>query len=240
MTTFEGSYLGQSERITPRTRMECGVCWWVYDPARGDETWQIRAGTAFSDLPEHWRCPACDNPAGQFMALEDTPPNGGRRRPAAAAGTVALEHLSGALAEAYRDACGRMQALPVYNPKLAVAVLPGRRCAQGTVTVACTPWCMNLVLVPPPASRAPIEGSTRQVQFPSGEYLFVASQLPPIGTIESCSLFSPMEQFQDPAVVHQVAQHALDGLFTIPEQATAPELSRRGFLRGGREQVRRE
>ena len=35
MKTFEGSYLGDRSKIGPRTRLECKVCWYVYDPARG-------------------------------------------------------------------------------------------------------------------------------------------------------------------------------------------------------------
>lgn len=52
-------------------RMECGVCWHVYDPAVGDDVWQVPAGTAFADLPEDWRCPNCDAPRHKFMRLDD-------------------------------------------------------------------------------------------------------------------------------------------------------------------------
>ena len=51
------------------TRMECGICWHVYDPAEGDPVWQVPAGTGFADLPEDWRCPNCDAPRSKFMAL---------------------------------------------------------------------------------------------------------------------------------------------------------------------------
>lgn len=68
---FEGSYLGDAARIAPDTRMECKICWHVYDPASGDDVWQIPPGTPFADLPEHWRCPECDGERNQFMALED-------------------------------------------------------------------------------------------------------------------------------------------------------------------------
>ena len=48
-------------------RMECGICWQVYDPALGDAVWQIEPGTPFSKLPEHWTCPNCDAPKHKFM-----------------------------------------------------------------------------------------------------------------------------------------------------------------------------
>ncbi|MFC2078366.1 rubredoxin [Candidatus Bipolaricaulota bacterium] len=37
----------------------CTVCGYVYDPAVGDTTNNIAAGTAFEDLPEDWVCPEC-------------------------------------------------------------------------------------------------------------------------------------------------------------------------------------
>lgn len=46
---------------------ECRICWYLYDPAEGDALEQIPAGTAFADLPAHWRCPQCD--AEQFSFL---------------------------------------------------------------------------------------------------------------------------------------------------------------------------
>ena len=67
MNGFEGSFLGVAGRIDPDSLLECGVCWWVYDPARGDDTWQIPAGTAFKELPGHWRCPNCDAAQDQFI-----------------------------------------------------------------------------------------------------------------------------------------------------------------------------
>ena len=66
---FEGSYLGDAERLAEDSRMECKICWHVYDPAVGDPVWQIPAGTAFAALPEHWRCPECDGERDQFMVL---------------------------------------------------------------------------------------------------------------------------------------------------------------------------
>lgn len=58
------------ERDAPETRMECGVCWHVYDPAEGDSVWQIEPGVAFADLPPDWRCPECDAPREKFLRLQ--------------------------------------------------------------------------------------------------------------------------------------------------------------------------
>ncbi|TDX66593.1 rubredoxin [Methylosinus sp. sav-2] len=57
--------------IAPDARMECGVCWHVYDPAEGDPVWQIPPGVAFADLPADWRCPECDAPQEKFLRCEN-------------------------------------------------------------------------------------------------------------------------------------------------------------------------
>ncbi len=71
MDTFEGSYLGNAAKISDATRLECGICWHVYDPAVGDPVWQIPPGTPFSQLPEHWSCPNCDAPRHKFLVVSE-------------------------------------------------------------------------------------------------------------------------------------------------------------------------
>ena len=67
MSGFEN--FGAPQAARPEDRMECGICWRVYDPAEGDAVGQIAPGTPFADLPEDWRCPNCDAPREKFMAL---------------------------------------------------------------------------------------------------------------------------------------------------------------------------
>ena len=67
---FEGSYLGDAQRLTADTRLECKICWYVYEPAQGDDVWQIPPGTPFVELPAHWECPVCGGARDQFMVLE--------------------------------------------------------------------------------------------------------------------------------------------------------------------------
>ena len=67
---FEGSYLGDAGRLPADARLECKICWWVYDPAQGDDVWQIPPGTPFAELPEDWCCPGCDAPKHKFMVTE--------------------------------------------------------------------------------------------------------------------------------------------------------------------------
>jgi rubredoxin len=60
-----------SGRIDAATRLECRICWYVYDPAEGDAVEQIPPGTAFVDLPDHWRCPQCDAAREMFLPLAE-------------------------------------------------------------------------------------------------------------------------------------------------------------------------
>jgi rubredoxin len=57
--------------VGPRTRLECRICWHVYDPADGDPVWQVPPGTPFTDLPEHWTCPDCANTKDGFLVQND-------------------------------------------------------------------------------------------------------------------------------------------------------------------------
>jgi len=65
-----GSYGGDPGKLTDTARLECKICWYVYDPAKGDDYWQIPAGTPFSQLPGHWTCPECDGKRDGFMLIE--------------------------------------------------------------------------------------------------------------------------------------------------------------------------
>jgi rubredoxin len=69
MSGFEN--FGKRETVSDLDKMECGICWHVYDPAEGDPVWQIAPGTPFAALPEDWRCPNCDAVQEKFMRLGD-------------------------------------------------------------------------------------------------------------------------------------------------------------------------
>lgn len=55
--------------VAPEDSLECNICWYVYDPAEGDEVWQIPPGTPFQQLPAEWRCPVCDAPPEKFLPV---------------------------------------------------------------------------------------------------------------------------------------------------------------------------
>lgn len=67
---FFDSFGGDQSKLEDSDHLECKICWYEYDPAKGDEYWQIPANTPFSQLPEHWSCPECDGKREEFMVIE--------------------------------------------------------------------------------------------------------------------------------------------------------------------------
>ena len=66
---FEGSYLGDNSKLDAAAKLECGICWWVYDPTEGDPLARVAPGTPFAALPAQWNCPNCEAPKHKFMVL---------------------------------------------------------------------------------------------------------------------------------------------------------------------------
>jgi rubredoxin len=69
---FEGFCRSDALQVDDDVRLECKICWYVYDPAEGDPVWQIPPGTPFAALPEHWCCPVCDAARDQFLVLQES------------------------------------------------------------------------------------------------------------------------------------------------------------------------
>lgn len=221
---FEGSYLGDAAGLAPDTRLECGICWTVYDPAAGDPVWQIPPGTPFNDLPGEWRCPHCDAPKHKFMVL-DGDQTGTRADPVRA--RVAL------LVAALRETEMRVRQLPVYNARLRIEPVGFRQVDDRIIGVMVTPWFMNLIALPllPAALQPGQQGSKRALLLPSGEYELIAGQMTGVGLIEMCSLFSPMDDFEDQTAAVLAAEAAMAELFQAPEPEAAAAVSRRALLR---------
>ena len=51
-------------------RYECNVCGYIYDPAVGDPSNGVPAGTFFAELPGDWVCPECGVPKEDFSPIE--------------------------------------------------------------------------------------------------------------------------------------------------------------------------
>lgn len=61
----------RNARIADDTKMQCKICWYVYDPQQGCPENQTPAGTPFKALPSWWTCPDCGNGKNVFIPFLD-------------------------------------------------------------------------------------------------------------------------------------------------------------------------
>jgi [NiFe] hydrogenase assembly HybE family chaperone len=145
----------------------------------------------------------------------------------------------------------RMRGLPFVNPALAVEAVGFAPWEGRWLGVLVAPWFINLVLAPcdPAAWRPLARGDKRRYGFPAGDYEFIGANEPGVGEFHVCSLFSPVQEFDDQATARFVALHARAALLdaanravhaaderagTLSRAGQAPDapLSRRDVLRG--------
>lgn len=224
--TFEGSYLGALDKISPQAVMECKVCWTPYDPSEGDDSRQIDAGTPFTALPEDWTCPTCSAPASQFMVLEDP---GAADMIAAKRIADLTTRLVDDFSEVYHS---KMRDVPLVNKALRVEAV-GFQSWQGQILgVLVSPWFMNLILLPDGEEWTLETGAKEVISFPSGDYEFIHNTRPQIGGYKACSLFSPMHDFTRHKDAIEVAEAVMSALFDDGNRA---ETDRAADIRAARE-----
>ncbi|MGE4521941.1 MAG: [NiFe]-hydrogenase assembly chaperone HybE [Acetobacter sp.] len=201
---FEGSYMGDATRLNAGSVMECKICWSLYDPAQGCETWQVPPGTPFTALPESWRCPTCDAPKEQFMVVHELSP---QVSTATAAPTQASQNAATSQEDAttpdnaaapasgqdalppaalfarqlettFRDIhANQMRGVPIVNAALNVKAVGFQERDGHILGVLITPWFMNLVQAPLPedvGGPTRVSGKKVLLSFPSGDYEFTA------------------------------------------------------------------
>lgn len=71
-TYIPGSYGGDPNKLKDDSILECKICWYVYEPSKGDDYWQIEPNTPFSCLPDYWTCPECDAGKTDFLVVDNT------------------------------------------------------------------------------------------------------------------------------------------------------------------------
>lgn len=91
----------------------------------------------------------------------------------------------------------RMQGVPMLNPAMQVQCVGFRTWQSHCLGVLITPWFMNLVLLPCEGGEwqeLRIGDKVTRV-FPSGSYEFIVGEEEGLGRYLSCSLFSPVFEF---------------------------------------------
>lgn len=169
-------------------------------------------------------------------------------RAEAGLGAAAARAIGERLAALYRIVGERsMSDLPVYNPALGVESIGFHAYEGWALGIVVTPWFMNIVLAPLDDSGGDVAapGATVRRALPAASFDFTVGALDGFGRIESCSLFSPMFDFADPASARATAEAALaairdtqfertdaDDSAQAPRRPTAGPIDRRSLLRG--------
>ena len=127
------------------------------------------------------------------------------------------------LAAHFEGVASTMAELPIYNAALSVAVTDFEAHGEAQIGVLVTPWCMNLVILPSPeAVNTPrLVGVKTMEALPSGQYEFIWGELEGLGFYQSCSLFSPMFEFESQAVALDTANEVMKALFLTEHQEAA-------------------
>ncbi len=112
----------------------------------------------------------------------------------------------------------RMHDVPILNPALSVACIGMRPFEGGWLSVLITPWFINLVLLPGDAAGAEAwgampSGSKPVHRFPAGQFEFICASEDGIGPYRTCSLFSPVFEFENQDAALAAAEASLTALF---------------------------
>lgn len=200
---------------TASPAMECGICWWVYEPEQGDDARSVDPGTPFGSLPADWHCPRCDAPKAKFLPVD-----------------AELREPVTQLRRAYEQIWAtQMRELDVANPQLEVEALDFQPLPIGLMGVLVTPWMMSVVVVPASHLRLEVPiGSTVQLELPNGTYTFTVAEVADVGRVANLSVLSPMDQVGSQDDARALAVQIL-GELRRPSGATSGA-DRRAFLRG--------
>jgi [NiFe] hydrogenase assembly HybE family chaperone len=103
----------------------------------------------------------------------------------------------------------RIQDLNIINPYLTVQAIDFQLFNDYWLGILITPWFMNLIYID--GAVLPI-GSKAEHLFPAGQFSFTIGYEKELGYFQTCSLFSPMFEFQNQSVAVEAATAALHGL----------------------------
>jgi [NiFe] hydrogenase assembly HybE family chaperone len=226
--SFEGGYHHAANGLSDRAVLECKICWWVYDPAKGDDTRQIDPGTPFTALPEDWTCPDCGAGPTQFLVKDDP------GAPALMIEAMIRERTKRLVADFTEIWNAKMRDVPMVNPVLHVEAVGFRLHEGRPLGVLMSPWFMNLILLPAEgedwAGLTP--GQKEVIGFPSGDYEFTQNTREMTGGYKACSLFSMMGEFRSQQAARDVALAVMAALFDPGNRA---ETDRAADIRAARE-----
>ncbi|MDQ6970951.1 MAG: [NiFe]-hydrogenase assembly chaperone HybE [Mariprofundus sp.] len=109
----------------------------------------------------------------------------------------------------------RMLGIPILNDQIKVQAVGFRVWDGHVLGVLITPWFMNLMLLPGEDddwSTFQI-GSKHLFSFAAGSFEFIVGEEPELGHYMSCSMFSPMFEFESHEAAVITAEAIVPGLF---------------------------
>lgn len=123
----------------------------------------------------------------------------------------------------FEAASARMSDLPVFNTALSVSAVGFREYLNGDIGILVTPWCMNLIFLPGDAESElggnSVLGEKRMIALPSGQYEFIWGESERLGGYLSCSLFSPMFEFDSQEIALETAEEVMRAAFDADNYA---------------------
>lgn len=114
----------------------------------------------------------------------------------------------------------RMADIPIINNQLKVEATGFHRWNGKTLGVLVTPWFMNLMILPDandPQDELRV-GTKRSFAFDAGVFEFIVGEEPELGKFMSCSMFSPMFEFESHEAAMATADAVIEELFDAENQ----------------------
>lgn len=130
----------------------------------------------------------------------------------------------------------RMAGLPICNTALRVQAVGFREWNDHWVGVLVTPWTISLALMP--GDKGPLKtlGADEKMswEFPSGKYEFMGLNEPALGTCQTCSLISPVVDFERHEDAVKVAEQVMEALFVKDESDAKRDADRKQMVEAAR------
>jgi [NiFe] hydrogenase assembly HybE family chaperone len=130
----------------------------------------------------------------------------------------------------------RMAGLPICNTALRVQAVGFREWNDHWVGVLVTPWTISLALMP--GDKGPLRtlGADEKMswEFPSGKYEFMGLNEPALGTCQTCSLISPVVDFERHEDAVSVAEQVMEALFVKDESDSKRDADRKQMAEAAR------
>lgn len=133
----------------------------------------------------------------------------------------------------------RMAGVPICNSALRVQVVGLREWQGRWVGVLVTPWTISLVLMPGPDAPLDTLGPEEKKawDFPSGKYEFMGLNEPALGTCQTCSLISPVIDFENQEDAVTVARQVMEALFVSAQVDPKADADRKEMLKNAQPMV---